>query len=616
MNYYEEESYSSFHIRPWLKLGRFFKPYRRKLTALVLFMFLTALMDLSIPLFQKYAVDNFIVKNTLEGLDGFAVLYGGALVTMALSVTIFARLAIEVEMHIGKDLRREIFEHLQNLSLSYYNTTPVGYILARTLSDTNKIGMMIAWGLVDVFWSFAYVTGAFAAMFMLNAKLTLIVGMVIPIMALITFYFQKKILSASRKLRKVNSKITGSFNEGITGAKTSKTLVIEDKNLLEFSDISSEMKFTAVRLAGLNALYIPIIVFFGSVLTALVLARGGRLAMDRIIQIGTLSAFLSYAINIFEPIQQLARTFAEVISLQANIERVTDLLDKEPLIKDSEDVVKTYGDIINPKRENWEEIAGEIEFKNVSFQYPDGNEEILKNFNLHIPAGSKIAIVGETGAGKSTLVNLACRFFEPTEGQILIDGRDYRERSQLWLHSNIGYVLQSPHLFSGTIKENIRYGNLDATDDDIIEAAKIVSVDTIINKLEKGYDSNVGEGGDRLSTGEKQLISIARAILADPKIFVLDEATSSVDTHTEKLIQKGIEYLLKGRTSFIIAHRLSTIKKADIILVVNDGKIIESGTHKDLIAERGHYYNLYTKQFEEEKTLELIGDIPSADTKL
>jgi ATP-binding cassette subfamily B protein len=555
MNYYEEESYRSFNIKPWLKLKRFFKPYTKNLTGLTILMLVTALMDLSIPLFQKYAVDNFIAKSTTEGLTAFIGAYGAVLTVMALSVTLFIRLAIVVEMHIGMDLRKEIFEHLQNLSLSYYNTTPVGYILARTLSDTNKIGSMIAWGLVDVFWSFAYVIGAFIAMFMLNVRLTLIVGLVVPIMALITVYFQNRILSTSRELRKVNSKMTGAFNEGIMGAKTSKTLVIEDKNLSEFKGISEALEGSAINLARWNALYIPIIVFFGSVLTALVLARGGILAMDGIIQIGTLSAFLSYAVNIFEPVQQLARTFAEIISLQANIERVTDLLDKEPLIKDREDVIKIYGDNINPKRENWEEIKGEIEFRNVTFKYPDGDEEVLKNFNLHIPAGTNVAIVGETGAGKSTLVNLASRFFEPREGQILIDGRDYRERSQLWLHSNIGYVLQTPHLFSGTIRDNIRYGNLDASDDQIREAAKIVSLDTLINKFEKGYDTHVGEGGDRLSTGEKQLISIARAILADPKIFILDEATSSVDTHTEKLIQNGIEYLLKGRTSFIIAHR-------------------------------------------------------------
>jgi len=441
---------------------------------------------------------------------------------------------------------------------------------------------------------------------LLNVRLALIVMVVVPLMAIITLYFQKKMLSTSRKLRKVNSKLTGQFNEGITGARTTKTLVIENKNLDEFKGVSLDMEKASLRMANLNGLYIPIIVFFGSVSTAIVLARGGYLAMGDVIQIGTLSAFISYAINIFEPVQQLAKTYTDVIALQANVERVTDLLEKEPLIKDSTDVVEIYGDNINPKKQNWEEINGDIEFRNVTFKYPDGDEEVLKNFNLHIPAGTNVAIVGETGAGKSTLVNLACRFFEPTEGEILIDGKDYRDRSQLWLHSNIGYVLQNPHLFSGTIKDNIWYGNLEATDEEVIKAAEIVSVNTVADKLEKGYLSEVGEGGDKLSTGEKQLISIARAILANPRIFVLDEATSSIDTQTEKFIQDGINYLLKGRTSFIIAHRLSTIKKADIILVVKNGKIVEQGTHKSLIAEKGYYYKLYTKQFEEEKTLEVL----------
>ena len=478
--------------------------------------------------------------------------------------------------------------------------------MARTLSDTNKIGSMIAWGIVDVFWSFAYVIGAFGAMFMLNFRLALIVALVVPAMALITLYFQKKLLVTSRSLRKINSRITGNFNEGITGARTSKTLVIEHRNLKGFKNLSSEMNFSAVKMAKLNAIYIPLIVFLGSAASSVVLARGGQLALNQVIQIGTLSAFLSYAVNIFDPIQNLARTYTDIVSLQVNIERVTELLEMEPLIKDREDVIEKYGDNIHPRKENWEPIEGEIEFRNVSFKYPDGDEEILKDFNLHIKPGTNVAIVGETGAGKSTLVNLACRFFEPTKGHILIDGTEYRERSQLWLHSNIGYVLQDPHLFSGTIRENIRYGNLEASEEEIIRAAEIVSVDKIAEKLEKGYDSQVGEGGDRLSTGEKQLISIARAILADPRIFVLDEATSSIDTSTEINIQKGIDYLLKDRTSFIIAHRLSTIKKADIILVVKDGKIVEQGTHKSLIESRGYYYTLYTKQFEEEKILEVL----------
>lgn len=607
MNNYEEDStYKSLDIKPWLKLGRFFKPYNKKIIGIVIFMLITAAMDLSLPLFQKYAVDTFIVPKTTEGLERFIIAYTTSLLLMTVAVNIFVRLAIVVEMHIGKDLRKEIFTHLQNLSLSYFNTTPVGYILARTLSDTNKIGTMIAWGLVDVFWSFAYVIGAFVAMIILNYKLAIIVMVVVPLMAIITAYFQKKLLITSRKVRKINSKMTGYFNEGITGAKTSKALVIEDRNFADFKEVSLEMESSAVRMAKINAVYIPMIVFFGAAASSIVLARGGFLAMSGVVQIGTLSAFLSYAINIFEPIQNLARTYTEIVSLQANIERVTEILEMEPLIKDSIEVINKYGDNIHPKKENWEPIIGEIEFRNVDFKYPDGDEEVLKNFNLHIRPGTNVAIVGETGAGKSTLVNLACRFFEPTDGEILIDKVNYKERSQLWLHSNIGYVLQNPHLFSGSIKDNIKYGNLDASDEDIIKAAKIVSVDTIAEKLDKGYDSQVGEGGDRLSTGEKQLISIARAILADPRIFVLDEATSSIDTNTEVLIQKGIDYLLKGRTSFIIAHRLSTIKKADIILVVKDGKIVEQGTHKSLIESKGYYYTLYTKQFEEEKTLEVL----------
>lgn len=607
MSDYEEEYVNkSFNIKAWFKLNRFFRPHMKKMVGIIIFMLIIAFLDVLMPLFQRYAVNNFIVPKTTEGLNKFIFLYATSVIIQVITVVIFVRLAIVVEMRIGFDLREAIFTHLQRLSLSYYNTTPVGYIMSRVLSDTNKIGSMIAWGLVDVFWSVTYVVGVFIAMMILNMKLALIVITIVPAMALVTFYFQKRLLDTNRKIRKINSKMTGEFNEGITGARTTKTLVIEDNNLNEFKEVTNLMESTSIKMLNLNAIYIPIIMFFSSILTAIVLSRGGYLAINDMMLIGTLSAFLAYAIGIFEPIQQLARIFAEIISLQANIERVTELLEKEPLIKDSEDVIEKYGDNINPKKENWEKIIGEIEFKNITFKYPDGDEEVLKNFNLHIPAGTNVAIVGETGAGKSTLVNLACRFFEPTEGEILIDGKDYRNMSQLWLHSNLGYVLQNPHLFSGTIRENIRYGRLEATDEEVENAAKLVSVDTIVEKLENGYDSEVGEGGDRLSTGEKQLISIARAILADPRIFVLDEATSSIDTNTEKLIQEGIEYLLKGRTSFIIAHRLSTIKKADIILVVKDGKIIEQGTHKNLIQEKGYYYTLYTKQYEEEKTLEVL----------
>ncbi len=325
------------------------------------------------------------------------------------------------------------------------------------------------------------------------------------------------------------------------------------------------------------------------------------MVQEDLIRLGTLSVFISYAVVIFEPIQQLARLLADLISCQANIERVMDLLEQTPNVTDRAEVIEKYGDHFQPKKENWEKIKGDIVFEDVSFRYPDGKEYVLEHFNLHVPAGMNVAIVGETGAGKSTLVNLVGRFFEPTAGRILIDGVDYRERSQLWLHSQIGYVLQNPHLFSGTVRENIRYGRLDATDAEVEEAARSVSADEVVRKLKDGYDSDVGESGGRLSTGEKQLLSFARAILADPAIFVLDEATSSIDTATEQLIQKATQKLLKGHTSFVIAHRLSTIRNADLILVVKDGKVIEQGTHEELLARQGYYRNLYDKQFEEEE---------------
>ena len=455
-------------------------------------------------------------------------------------------------------------------------------------------------------WASSYVIGVFIAMLLLNWKLALIVMLIVPAIAVLTVYFQNRILNWNRKVRKINSRITSAYNEGIMGAKTSKTLVIEEKNAGEFQELTQEMRVAGVRAARLSAIYLPLVLFFSSLATAVVLAKGGNMVLDNLLMIGTLSAFSSYAVGIFEPIQQLARNLAEVISVQANIERVAGLLEEEPKITDTPEVIEKYGDSFEPKKENWEELKGDIEFKDVSFHYPDGNEEVLSHFNLKIPAGTTVAIVGETGAGKSTLVNLACRFFEPTGGQILIDGRDYRERSQLWLHSNIGYVLQNPHLFSGTVMDNIRYGNLEATDEQIIAAAKAVSADQVVEKLEKGYQSDVGEGGDMLSTGEKQLISFARAVLADPRIFVLDEATSSIDTQTEQLIQNATLQLLEGRTSFLIAHRLSTIRQADGILVVKDGRIIEQGTHKELLKKKGYYHDLYSKQFMEESAQRIL----------
>ena len=604
---FDEQDYTkSFRLDIWKGMLPFLKPYRKTLITVILLNLFSAAIDIALPLFQSYAINNYIKMRTTEGIAFFIALYVLVVVVQTVFVIMFTRRSMRIEMNLGRDMKRACFVHLQTLGLSYYNTTPVGYILARVMSDTNRIAGMVAWGLIDMMWAVMYVIGVFIAMLILNPSLAVIIMLIVPAIVLLTIYFQKRILHWNRKVRKINSKITSAYNEGITGAKTSKTLTIEGNNFRDFQEITSEMRHAGIRAARLSAIYIPLVLLLSSIATAVVLARGGDMVVRNVMLLGTLSAFTSYAVGIFEPIQQIARTFAEIISMQANIERVDGLLQQKPSIVDTPQVVEKYGDMFHPKKENWEKLEGDIEFEDVSFQYPDGHEYVLEHFNLKVPKGSTVAIVGETGAGKSTLVNLACRFFEPTKGRILIDGKDYRERSQLWLHSNIGYVLQNPHLFSGTVMENIRYGRLDATDEEVYAAAKAVSADLVVEKLEHGYESSVGEGGDRLSTGEKQLISFARAVLADPRIFVLDEATSSIDTQTEKLIQDAISHLLKDRTSFLIAHRLSTIRQADMILVVRDGRIVEKGTHKELLAKRGYYHDLYSKQFEEESAMRVL----------
>ena len=603
----EKEFTQSFDWGIWKRLAPFLKNYRRDFVGMLAFNGLCALVDVLLPLLQQYAIRNFIQKGVTTGLLPYALVYTAMIILQGLSVMWFCNNSMRIEMYFGRDLKQRLFHHLQTLSFSFYNVTPVGYLLSRLMSDTNRIASMIAWNFTDILWAMFYVLGTMISMLVLNWKLALVVMLIVPFMAVLTAYFQDRILHWNRKIRKLNSRITGAFNEGITGAKTAKTLVIEEKMTGEFRKLTEGMHESGIRAARLNAVYIPLVLLVSTAAVAVVLLRGGYLVAEQALELATLSTFLTYAVGIFEPIQMTASNIAEFISLQASIERVTDLLDKTPEITDTPEVLEKYGDAFEPKKENWEPLRGDIEFEDETFRYPDGGEDVLQHYSLKIPAGTTVALVGETGAGKSTLVNLVCRFFEPTQGRILIDGRDYRERSQLWLHSSIGYVLQSPHLFSGSVRENIRYGRLDATDEEVEAAARAVSADIVAAKLENGWDSEVGEGGDKLSTGEKQLISFARAVLADPRIFVLDEATSSIDTQTEQLIQQAIDHLLKDRTSFLIAHRLSTIRKADLILVVRDGKIVEQGTHESLLKAHGYYHDLYSKQFAEESAARLFG---------
>jgi ATP-binding cassette subfamily B protein len=588
------------------KLAPYLKPYKMLFFWMVVTGTVGSGMDAIIPLFQQHAIDHFIADKTMQGVGGWLALYILVMIIQTATNYISAYGACKAELYIGRDLKRETFNHLQTLSFSYFNQNSVGYTHARVMSDTDRIASTLAWGLMEGVWYIAYLLLAIVMMFALNWKLALCVMVIVPVLVLSGAYFQKKLVFFHRRVREQNSKITGAFNEGITGAKTTKTLVIEDKVEQEFDDLTGEMKRLSVRAMHFRGVFMSTTAFAASIALAIVLWRGGVITRDGVILIGTLSVFMNYAQGMMEPIQWLVQVMSSLVNVQVNVERVTRLLETESDVSDTPEVTEKYGDAFRPKKENWEPLYGDIEFQDVTFRYPDGSENVLEHFNLKVPQGTNVAIVGETGAGKSTLVNLVCRFFEPTQGRILIDGRDARERSQLWLHSNIGYVLQTPHLFSGSIRDNIRYGKKDASDEEVRAAAKTVHADEFIEQLENGYDTEVGEGGARLSTGQKQLISFARVILADPRIFVLDEATSSIDTETEVLIQSAIRTVLKNRTSFIVAHRLSTIRSADRILVIRNGRITESGTHRELLKLKGYYYDLYTTQFTETSTASLL----------
>jgi|LSQX01.1.fsa_nt_gb ATP-binding cassette subfamily B protein len=607
-SFIEEQDYTKkFDPGLFKKLFVRMRRHWKAMGFVALMMVVLAVTDVFIPLLTRHAIDNYIVVNeATQSLWPFILVYLVIIILQVASIFFFILVAGFIESRVNYDMRMLGFKKLQELPFSYYDRTSVGFLMSRLTSDVVHLAEAFGWGLVDLVWASIFLVSVTISMLIINWQLALLVLAVVPVLAIITAWFQKRILKAQREVRKINSRITGSFNEGIMGAKTTKTLVREEQNVAEFVDLTGTMKRAAIRAATLSALFMPLVIAVSSIASALVLGEGASRVLGGVISLGTLTAFVSYSVQFFHPIRDIAAAFSELQRIQAAAERVVSLLETEPDIKDTPEVVARYGDNFHPKRENWEPITGEVEFRDVTFRYKDG-EEVLRNFNLKVKPGETIAIVGPTGAGKSTIVNLLCRFYEPTQGSILIDGKDYRERSQLWLQSSLGYVLQEPHLFSGTVMDNLRYAHPEASEEDAMRAAKLVNADAFIQKMDKGYDTPVGEGGSRLSTGEKQLISFARAILHNPRLFVLDEATSSVDTETEVMIQHAIEQTLAGRTSFIIAHRLSTIRKADRILLLEDGVITEEGKHEELLKKRGGYYKLYTNQFREEAASQVLG---------
>lgn len=612
----QEETYESrVDLGLWRKLLRYALRYPWHVAGLCVLAITTAGADTAFPLVTRAVID--AIGEDPQGFDPMPFVWAYAVVTTVLCASVygFIGLAGWLRTHVSHDIREAGFANLQRLSFSYFDHRPVGWLMARMTSDCERLSNIMAWGTLDIVWGFTTMTATVSVMLWFSPLLALITLSVIPVLLWISVVFQRRILQSSRVVRKANSRLTAAYNECIAGVRTAKIYTREAEDQREFDGLATEMYGASVRNRLQSALYTPLVITLASLATGAALAAGGAWTVAGGLSLGTLVLFVTYSRLFFEPVTEISRVWAELQMAHASAERILGLIEAVPDVRDSLQVRYTLRFADETPRDEgvapdgFPDRIGDVDFRGVNFHYVE-DEPVLRDFDLHVPEGRTVALVGSTGGGKSTIVNLLCRFYEPTSGEIRLGDVEYRERGLHWLQSKLGIVLQTPHLFSGTIADNIRYGRLDATDDEIVEAARVAGAHDFVERLEEGYATQVGEGGARLSVGEKQLVSFARAVLADPELLVMDEATSSIDTETERRIQRGLERVLAGRTAFVIAHRLSTIRRADLILVIEGGRIVERGRHAELLALGGRYHDLYTRQSEREadRTLEAWGD--------
>ena len=570
------------NINVFRDLIKFYKIEYKKLYMLMFVVVIAGVLQAVVPLSIKLFTDDFITRQNLKGFVLAGIAFFSLVIISTLAIYSFYVLGGKLEYKVSKEIRKSVFEKIERFSLTTVKRYETGELISRLTSDVQKLSEVFSWGVIDACHSIIVLLFSVSIMLYLSYTLTLMLFLMLPVIYIVTMIFQKNILKFQRKVRDYNSKIIKSYTESLSYIKTIKALGIENKKRREFLSFNEKYRKYNLKSILISAIFVPIVMFVASIGVGFAFNFSSISVMKNVMTYGAFLSFLTYSFQIFEPFKMLAQIFTDLKSAQASAERVFQILYEED-------------EVLQEKKNNLE-FEGNIRFENVNFHYFDDEKLILKDFNFEIKKGESVAFIGSTGSGKSTIVNLICKFYDVTSGNIYLDGIDYKNVDKTFLYDNLGYVLQQPQLFSISIKENIKFGNVNASDEEIFEVCDLLGINDFINKLPNGIDTIIGENGYSISNGQKQLISFARALIKNPKLLILDEATSSIDTETEKIIQNKMKEILKGKTSIIVAHRLSTIKDCDKIVLIENGIILEQGTHLELINKKGIYYKMYISE--------------------